>query len=521
MNIYQAYSYLLVLIGIVYAVMFIYTLKPRENSLFSIFSLLCVFSSVYIFGTWFQLNADTIEQINFGQTIKYFGVPVSAAIWLVFALRIHFCKNMSFAGMAFLFSVPVFTIMLVATNEFHGLFYKSVSTFERSGFLLSTREPGALYFINVIYSYGVVLFVLYVFARAWIRSKFKIDSAYFWLLLGGVVTVLLSVFYLLELVPVGIDTIPLGYLLMAIAYAAALFRYNLFDSKQIFDRKIFSEIKEGLIVTDDNGLLIDYNQSAVEVFNWLNQANKGRPISEFDHGSELISSNDKGFCLRLAKGEQTRTYEFRITDLVENRRKIGRVYIFLDVTDQVKTLKELNYMVNHDSLTNVYNRRKILEELEIKLQDTYSRGVDLSILMIDIDHFKKINDTYGHQAGDHVLTQTIEECTNILRQGDIIGRYGGEEFVVILPNTNGAQAAAVAEKLRSKISETKHHIGANQVRITLSIGVAAVTASRLDIRELIKLADSALYKAKGAGRNKVIFAEEETVDQAVIRADSE
>jgi len=505
MNIYQAYSYLLVLIGIVYAVMFIYTLKPRENSLFSIFSLLCLFSSIYIFGTWFQLNADSIEQINFGQKIKYFGVPVSAAIWLVFALRIHFRKKMSFAGMAFLFSVPVFTIMLVATNEFHGLFYESVSTFERDGFLLSTRMTGPLYFINVIYSYGVVLFVLYVFARAWIRSKFKIDSAYFWLLLGGVVTVLLSV----------------CYLLMAIAYAAALFRYNLFDSKQIFDKQIFSEIKEGLIITDENGLLIDYNRAAVDVFSWLTQANKGRPINDFDHGSELISSNDQGFCLRLAKGEQTRTYEFRITDLVENRRNVGRVYIFLDVTDQVKTLKELNYMVNHDSLTNVYNRRKILEELENKLQDTYSRGIDLSILMLDIDHFKKINDTYGHQAGDHVLTETIQECTNILRKGDIIGRYGGEEFVVILPNTNGAQAAAVAEKLRSKISETKHHIGADHIRITVSIGVAAVTASRPDIRELIKLADSALYKAKGAGRNKVIFAENETGEQAVTGADSE
>lgn len=508
MNIYQAYSYLLLLIGIVYIVMFLYTLKPKENTLFSIFSLLCLTSAIYIFGTWFQLNASNIEQIYFGQTIKYFGLPLSSAIWLVFAFRIQLRRKMSFAGVIALFAIPVFTIMLVATNQYHHLFYNSVSTFERDGFLLSTREPGLLYPINIIFSYGVFIFVLYVFARAWIRSKHKINSPFFWLLIGGVVTFLLSAIYLLGLFPVGIDTIPLGYLVLAFVYALALFRYNLFDSKQIFDKKIFSEIKEGLIVTDESGLLIDYNKAATEVFGWLSQANKGRPISDFDHGHELMTSNDQGFCLRLAKGEQTRTYEFRITELIENKHNIGRVYIFLDVTDQVKTLKDLNYMVNHDSLTNAYNRRKILEELENRLQDSYSRGVDLSILMLDIDHFKKINDNYGHQAGDSVLSKTIKECSEILRKGDIVGRYGGEEFLVILPNTNGAQAAAVAEKLRNRISKTEHHIGINHVKVTLSIGAAAITASSPDIRELIKLADDALYEAKKSGRNRVIFAED-------------
>src|SRR5690554_959740 len=186
MNIYQAYSYLLLLIGFVYIVMFLYTLKPKENTLFSIFSLLCLTSAIYIFGTWFQLNASNIEQIYFGQTIKYFGLPLSSAIWLVFAFRIQLRRKMSFAGVIALFAIPVFTIMLVATNQYHHLFYKSVSTFERDGFLLSTREPGLLYPINIIFSYGVFIFVLYVFARAWIRSKHKINSPFFWLLIGGV-----------------------------------------------------------------------------------------------------------------------------------------------------------------------------------------------------------------------------------------------------------------------------------------------------------------------------------------------
>lgn len=419
MNIYQTYSYLLILIGIAYIVMFFYTLKPRDNPLISIFSLLCLASAIYISGTWFQLNAKSIEQIFFGQTIKYFGLPLSTAIWLVFAFRIHLRRKMSFAMMVALFSVPVFTTILVATNEYHGLFYKSVSTFKQNGFLLSTREPGILYPINIIFSYGVIIFVLFVFARAWIRSKYKINSAYFWLLSGVSVTIISSAVYLLGLIPIGIDTIPLGYLVLAFGYALALFRFNLFDSKQIFDKKIFSEIKEGLILTDENGLLIDYNEAAAEVFGWLSHKNKDRPINDFDHGSELMTSTSQSFRLRLAKGESTRTYEFRITELTENKHCIGRVFIFLDVTDQTKTMKDLNYMVSHDSLTNVYNRRKILDELESQLQDSYSRGVDLSILMLDIDHFKRINDTFGHQAGDSVLTRTIAECSEILRKGDV------------------------------------------------------------------------------------------------------
>ena len=206
--------------------------------------------------------------------------------------------------------------------------------------------------------------------------------------------------------------------------------------------------------------------------------------------------------MSLEKDDQTKTYEFRVTDLIENKRIIGRVYIFLDVTNQVKTLKELNYMVNHDALTKVFNRRKILEELENTLDESYKRGIDLSILMIDIDHFKSINDTYGHQYGDLALTKTVDSCSEVLRKGDIIGRYGGEEFVVILPNTNCTQAAIVAEKLRKRISENEHYFGIERIQITVSIGVASVTANRPDIRELIKLADTALYEAKKEDETK-------------------
>jgi diguanylate cyclase (GGDEF)-like protein len=134
-------------------------------------------------------------------------------------------------------------------------------------------------------------------------------------------------------------------------------------------------------------------------------------------------------------------------------------------------------------------------------------GIPFSALMLDIDHFKKVNDTYGHKIGDLVLQKLSEVCRKTLRDIDVIGRWGGEEFAILLPGSDGKQAREVAERLRQRIAEAKVQLERGlPLRITVSIGVAPLAGKDANIEVLLNEADQALYAAKRAGRNKVIAA---------------
>jgi len=159
--------------------------------------------------------------------------------------------------------------------------------------------------------------------------------------------------------------------------------------------------------------------------------------------------------------------------------------------------------VRKDFLTGLFNRRYFMElaEAELIRSERYDRP--LSVFMLDVDHFKKINDTHGHNAGDAVLRRLGEIMQNALREVDIIGRMGGEEFAILLPETTLENAAMVAERLREKISLQAISLsGGLPLHITVSIGVAALSGKDLNIDTLLSFADEALYEAKRE-RNQV------------------
>ena len=170
-------------------------------------------------------------------------------------------------------------------------------------------------------------------------------------------------------------------------------------------------------------------------------------------------------------------------------------------------LNELRHLAERDPLTGALNRRAFVEGFREQKTQRALRTRPTSVLALDIDHFKKINDTWGHAAGDKVLVafaQTVRDC---LRGSDLLGRFGGEEFVALMCSCNGDEAAGVAERVRSAVANTVVQLdGGNSVVVTVSIGVAAVDRMPTAIAPLIATADKALYAAKAAGRNRVIRA---------------
>ncbi len=160
-------------------------------------------------------------------------------------------------------------------------------------------------------------------------------------------------------------------------------------------------------------------------------------------------------------------------------------------------------MARMDSLTDIYNRRALDERLRIAATSTEKNKQSLAVLFADIDHFKRINDTYGHAVGDEVLKTVAKRISGVLRFGDVFGRYGGEEFVIGLPDANQAQAQQLAERIRKSISDDLISFNEHKISITISIGIAVMHSGPDGIDAALQKADNALYFCKQNGRNCV------------------
>jgi diguanylate cyclase (GGDEF)-like protein len=158
----------------------------------------------------------------------------------------------------------------------------------------------------------------------------------------------------------------------------------------------------------------------------------------------------------------------------------------------------------YDTLTNLFNRRHFEERLSAETQKAFGSESNLSMIMVDIDHFKKVNDTFGHDGGDKVLREIASLLKNSVRQHDTVARYGGEEFVLLLPGAPLDPTNMVAERIRRLVENTPFDMGQTKIRITISLGISNFPIHRMKSKEeLVKMADLALYEAKRGGRNRV------------------
>ena len=182
----------------------------------------------------------------------------------------------------------------------------------------------------------------------------------------------------------------------------------------------------------------------------------------------------------------------------------GRMLTYCDVTDLVRNAEMLEKLATTDSMTSLYNRRHFLSLAEAEWSRFQRYQRPLSVLAIDIDHFKSVNDRYGHAVGDQAIVSVADACQQGRRASDLVGRFGGEEFVMLLPETDQAQAMIVAERLREAVAAHVLHVHKVQFKLTISIGVVGATLSMSGIDALLRAADQALYQAKAEGRNRAV-----------------
>lgn len=225
---------------------------------------------------------------------------------------------------------------------------------------------------------------------------------------------------------------------------------------------------------------------------WLLSRSILRPLSVLETGVNRLGEGDLSHRIHLATRDEleqlARTFNAMAARLEQNQ-------------------VALQAQATLDSLTGVYNRHEFNRRLTATLEQAQVHSYPCSLVMADIDHFKKINDTYGHQGGDEAIRCVGAVLQQEVRQGDLVARYGGEEFAVILPNTLGAEAQAVAERIRVAIARQPIALSPERaIHITMSLGVATLPTEALTENALIAAADQALYDAKHRGRNQVCQA---------------
>jgi diguanylate cyclase (GGDEF)-like protein len=219
----------------------------------------------------------------------------------------------------------------------------------------------------------------------------------------------------------------------------------------------------------------------------------GSPFAE--HERKLIK--ELFDVIRLAEESQARYDELE-------QRMVSLQRENLDLTVRNRSLSEVS---SRDTLTGLYNRWYVIEKIDSEINRALRHGSPMSLLMLDIDHFKQINDTWGHPAGDQVLKAVGQLLKESCRVYDTPGRYGGEEFCIVLPQTPPENTNIVAERIRHRLAETRLPCGDGNIVITASIGIAGVSApEKMDVLSpaaLIDRADRALYSAKNNGRNRI------------------
>lgn len=274
-------------------------------------------------------------------------------------------------------------------------------------------------------------------------------------------------------------------------------------AKQRF-QAIIDLAQDAIVAFDDDRRVSLFNPAAERMFGYGGHETIGRPVTDLlpDFGMEKQ--------VRLSAREvRARRRDGGVFPAEAALSQIdypaGRLYTLTlrDISERKAAEEELRRLATTDPLTGVANRRRFMEAAERELMRARRYGRPLSLLMLDVDHFKSINDGYGHAVGDDVLTCLASAARECMREIDVVGRLGGEEFAVLLPETSLTEAVGAAERLRRHLAELELQTRNDVVRFTVSVGVATCRDEDCSIEGALTRADHALYDAKRGGRNRV------------------
>lgn len=497
--------------------------------------LLFIAISEWALANGFEAAAVSQELKIFWSKIAYLGAQTSPVFLLLFALvYTRRIQRLKIGYIALFYVIPVFVIIAAATNEMHGLVWMGFSP-GPPGTNSLIYHHGPVFWISVAYVFSIVSFsttLLIVFA---VRSQRIYRFQHYLLILASISPWAGLVFYIFDFgLLAGLDTTTIGFLFTGILLLIGVYQGNMLHSIPIAHELLFANIKDGIVVVDENLKIVDMNPAAqnqlsVKFSDVLN--NNIEQASILPAGDKISFSKEKTKRFEVVSSINHRVwFDVTIAPLKDNKEYfLGWVVNIVDITERKKTqeklqqvnqrlerqIKEIRILedqlreaANRDSLTGVFNRGYLEETLTREIARAKRKNIPLSIIMLDIDEFKKINDTHGHKTGDEVVIALGEMLKNSTREADCVSRYGGDEFVLVMPEMNREHAYQRAEKWRNECKSLQLKKIKKDINFTISIGLSTFPMDGNSNETLLDKADQALYSAKQAGRDCTRLASE-------------
>ncbi|MDQ0207365.1 histidine kinase N-terminal 7TM domain-containing diguanylate cyclase [Alkalicoccobacillus murimartini] len=498
-----------------YLCMYVFLRRHQYTNISYYFMFYTAAISIYCFGSALGLTATTLEQLKFWNIILYIGMPVSAPLGLLFAMK-YLGMKIKAAWALPLLSISVISFLMVATNDFHHLHYRVFEIDPVLGAPFVQQEIGSWYMIHGIFTFVSMFVAFFLMLSRWRETAKVYRAQLLFLMIGQFVPMVTAFIYLLGFTPPGIDPVPMVLWFTSLLYVWSINSTRMFTVMPIAKDSIFNSINDGVIVLDESHRMIEFNEAYKSMFPsmhksmvgmdfkyvWLGLTGEAFPL---DLDSADITSE-----IQLKNDDTPYIYQVRMSPLQHANNRKGLLLIFTEVTELKRLQLELENRAYYDDLTQIYNRRAFFEKSEHEFSLTKQTASPYSIILMDIDYFKKVNDTFGHDVGDQLLMHVVHVCQTDLKEDVLFARYGGEEFVIGLNNYTGAEAEIVANQLRLRLESKPLIMNDVAISITISSGLAEASEDTEEtLHQLLKKADKALYVAKRQGRNQVqVYAED-------------
>ena len=504
------YSMVLLLLGVAHVALALYSWSKGTSSGSRAFPVLMLSMALYATGYAFEIQGTSMEDVLLWSNFQYLGIPFIPALMIMVSVSTLGDENRINRWMlSALFIIPAVTFVMHFSTLKHNLFYQSPQINFYNGFTLFVFNKGPWYLVHTAFLNFAFFISLVLSLRRIARGAGTYRQQAVLCLVASIIPWLVYLVYLAKITPMGLDINPLAFSGSGFMFGLALYRYRLLDLLPIARESVFSGMKDGVLVFDTSNRLVDFNRSAYDIIQGIDRHQLGSSaLQVFNRHPSLLEQvedrSDKMEVMFVKEGSGL-VFRSRVSLIRDTRGTVhGKALVLTDVTEQIALLQQLTTMATMDYLTGIPNRRHFITRCNAEIARTARTGKPLSLGIIDLDYFKSINDTYGHGAGDAVLASVAAACHETLRGFDVIGRWGGEEFAVLLPDADLPHAEQIAERLRKSIEELDIPYNGTMLSLTASIGMAEMISGGTDnIDDLMKRADEALYRAKDLGRNRV------------------
>ncbi|MDR1549860.1 MAG: diguanylate cyclase [Hungatella sp.] len=485
---------LLATMGSVVLMVYAVASHSSERSFFLIFASICTF--LYTAGYLLEIISTTLEASFMGVRVQKMGTPLLVVFNYLFIRDVYGEKRFNFSRYCLFFALPVFNLFTAQAFPLVQLHYTGIEYFHNGYFANCQGHPGPMTYVANDYNFLLVFLSIRRILKHLKGTNRLQKRQGICLLVSILIPLIVNIYHAVSYNYLRPDINP-----FAVSVSLALLLYsvrnqNLLNVVPLARAKVIESMEDAFIVCSKDFSFLDANQAARELFPELSTLTPGETMEkmkQFEGHREL--------CLNI-NGEM-RFYKVTQTHIRQSSKNSGICIVFHDITDKEKQLKSLYGKATFDPLMHIYNRAAFFDLAGFMLNASEAEDRSYGLLMLALDHFKKVNDTYGHPCGDMVLETIAAMVRNHFRKEDIVGRYGGEEIVVLLENVSAGQMLDSVEKLRAAIENETVFFHNTPICITISIGMAHSPAGSVHcLEDMILQADLALYEAKNGGRNR-------------------